>query len=315
MPTTVYQDGRVAEVELLDIFPASEGMISQYYGRIGAGKTYAATSDILDLLRRGKVVYANWKINYKGYDERRSAFRVFVSLVFPWIRRFYSFPKENLHYFEISNDWAVKQGYKDFDAWVATRTDCHIFADEGHVWVDSYAGTKMDMGRRTTITATRHFNRSINIISQRPTAIHVTMRANVNIFYRCTKIWQLGSLVRFNRTEFQDMQNENVNEDEEKELGRKYYWGSSKVFESYNTKYLRGDTKISQKVLFEAYELGYFKRVKLFFMALFRRNKLSTSYPQVDKKEKPLPISPQLLLLSKNTRRVPVLHVLTGVVK
>lgn len=276
---------RVPELELMDLFPASEGMIAQYYGRIGSGKTYAATADILDLLRRGKVVYANWKINYKGYDERSSPFRVLVGIIFPWIKRYYNFPRENLNYFHISDTWAVEQGYKDFDDWVASRTDCHIFADEGHMWVDSYAGTRMSLDKRKTILHTRHFNRSIYIISQRPTAIHVSMRANVNVFYQCTKIWKFGSIVRFKRTEYQDMVGETVDEDEEKIIDTKYYWGSADVFNAYDTKYLRGDTVQSQKAAFEAYQLGLFAKIAR-FMSLLRGEKLSTGYPQVPKKLK-----------------------------
>ena len=299
------QGERVKEVELLDLFPASEGMITQYYGRIGAGKTYAATSDILEYLRRGKVVYANWKINYQGYDERKSIFRLVVSMVFPWIKRFYFFPQENLRYFEVSDVWAQKQGYEDFDAWVASRTDCFIFADEGHVWVDSYASTRISMEKRKTILHTRHFNRSINIISQRPTAIHVAMRANVNVFYKCEKIWQWGGIVRFKRTEYQDMTDENVDENEEKEIGRKYYWGTKRIFESYNTKYLRGDTPQSQKVNFEAYNYGFFAKIALFFKVILRK-KLSTGYPQFDKIE--ICVSPFLKLLDKNPVKIKILH-------
>jgi len=34
--------------ELLDLFEPDEGSVNMYYGRIGHGKTYSATSDILD---------------------------------------------------------------------------------------------------------------------------------------------------------------------------------------------------------------------------------------------------------------------------
>jgi hypothetical protein len=291
MPTTIIQGKRVHEVELLDVFPSSEGMICQYYGRIGSGKTYAATYDILDLLRRGKVVYVNWKINYQGYDERSSFFRVATSLVFPWIRRFYFFPKENLKNFEISNEWAVKQGFIDFDDWVKSITDAYMFADEGHVWFDSYVGTRIPMERRNIALHTRHFNRTICIITQRPTAIHVTMRANVNIFYKCEKIWQWGNILRFKRSEFQDLLNESVDESEEALISTKFYWGKKKVFNAYDTKYLRGTQKISQKVAFEAYNLGIIDKIKALFSHVIRK-KIHTGNPQ----ETSLNNAPMLLL-------------------
>jgi hypothetical protein len=244
-------------------------MMAVYYGRIGSGKTYAATADILDKLRKGKVIYANWLLQYGGTDERKSAGRVLISLLLPWYRRFYNFPKENLIYFELSDKWARDNGYKDFTDWFSTRTDCDIYADEGHMMFDSYQGTRMSIDKRAAILHTRHFNRSIYIISQRPTAIHVSMRANVNVFFRCEKIWSFGPFVRFKRTEYQDMLGETVDENEEKILGVKYYWGKKRIFDSYDTKYLRGDMKDSQKVLFEAYEFKYPARVALFFRDLF----------------------------------------------
>lgn len=252
------------EIELLDVFPASEGAICQYYGRIGSGKTYAATSDILDLLRRGKVVYANWKIKYDGYDERKSLPHLLLSIFFPWKKIFYFFPKENLKYFEFSDKWAQDNGYKDFMEWFSSITDAYIFGDEGHVMFDSYAGIKMSIEKRAAILHTRHFNRSINIISQRPTAIHVSMRANVNVFYRCQCLFKLGSIVRFKRTEFQDLgAGESVDEDPEKVIDTKYYWGSKRVFNAYDTKYLRGETKPSQVTLLHAYNVGFFSKIRL----------------------------------------------------
>ncbi len=260
----------IQEIELLDLFPAYEGMITQYYGRIGSGKTYAATADIFDLLRRGQVIYANWRINYHGYDQRKSKFAIFVSMVFPWKKRFYAFPKDNLRYFEFSDVWAKKEGYIDFMDWFATRTDCHIFGDEGHIMFDSYQGIKMSIEKRASVLHTRHFNRSIHIISQRPTAIHVSMRANVNVFYRCEKkmTWPF---VIFKRTEFQDMIGETVDEDEELMTGKKSYFGRQRIFEAYDTKYLRGNMKQSQKVSVKGYEYTYGEKIRLFLAVFFPR--------------------------------------------
>ena len=262
---------KVEEIDLVDLFPANEGMITQYYGRIGSGKTYAATADILEKLEQGKVVYANWHIHYEGTDETRSLAYIIASIILPWRHRFFVFPKENLIYFELSDKWAQGAGYKDFTDWLSTRTDCDIFADEGHIMFDSYAGIKMSIEKRAAVYHTRHFNRSINIISQRPTAIHVSMRANVNIFYRCEQIWRFGNLVRFKRTEYQDILNESVDENPEKVMGTKWYWGKKRVFEAYDTKYLRGDMVKSQKVLFDAYDIGYFSRIGLLFKTLFSK--------------------------------------------
>lgn len=242
---------------LFDVFPPSEGMITQIYGRIGSGKSYATVRIIFDHLRRGKVCYVNFPINFTGYDERKSRFRIVVSLIFPWIKRFYYFPPENLRFFEISDEWAKKQGYENFTKWVHSRTDCDIFADEGHVWVDSYTATRMPIELRNISLHTRHYNRNIFIISQRPTAIHVTMRANVNVFYKCEKIFQLGRIVRFKVSEYQDLKNETVDEDEELRVSKKYYWGRKRFFDAYDTRYLRKGAEVSQYPAFEAYRLNF----------------------------------------------------------
>lgn len=260
MTTTIYEGKKVKEIELLNLFPASEGMITQYYGRIGSGKTYSATADVLNLLDRGKVVYTNWRIHYEGTDERKSAFRVLVTILLPWIKRFYVFPKENLHYIEVD---------KEFHAKFSKLTDCHVFLDEGHVAFDSYEMARMDIEKRKAILHTRHFNRSIHIISQRPSAIHVTMRANVNAFYKCEKIWSFGNIVRFRRTMYQDMLNETVDENDEKITGVKHYWGNKRIFEAYNSQYLRDGLASSQKLMFDAYEFSYWGKLKLLTYDLF----------------------------------------------
>lgn len=269
MPSTILVGKRIEEIELLDLFPANEGQMAQYYGRIGSGKTYAATSDVLDDLRMGRVVYINWPIAWEGFDQRNSLPYIILSIMFPWRNTFFYFPKENLRYFEFSDVWAQKEGYEDFTHWLSTRTDCIIYGDEGHVMFDSYQGTRMSIEKRTAVLHTRHFNRTINIISQRPTAIHVAMRANINTFYKCEKIFQFGPIVRFKRTEYQDMLNESVDEDPDKEVSRKYYWGRKKVFMAYNTRYLRGEMGISQKVMFQAYKFNIFARFALLLSHIF----------------------------------------------
>lgn len=263
MASSFFAGRRVREVELLDLFPPNEGSIIQYYGRIGGGKTYAATADILEALRQGRVVYANWRIHYEGTDERVSVMWALLGVLWPWHHRFYKFPPENLKYFEFSDEWAKTQGFKKFEEWLETRTDCIIVGDEGHVMFDSYQSTRMSMTKRAAVLHTRHFERSIWIISQRPTAIHVSMRANVNQFYRCECQFKLGPLVYFKRTEFQDMTAETVDEQEEKIVSTRHYWGQQKVFDAYDSTYLRGEVGASQRVLFEAYDYPYLGRVLL----------------------------------------------------
>lgn len=258
MATPVQVGNKVQEIELLDLFHASEGEITQRYGRIGQGKTYGATADIIDELKRGHVVYANWKLNFQGIDQRNDLLFIIGSLLFPWKKRFFYFPKENLKYIQID---------ENFIDTFSQLTDCSVYLDEGHVVFDSYEMAKMNMKKRTAVLHTRHFNRSINIISQRPTAIHVMMRANVNRFYKYEKLISSPFLL-FRRTEFQDMENETV--DEEKPLSVKLYFGKKSIYSLYDSKYLRNGMPDSQKVQFEAYDLPYYQRVFQLFRVLWR---------------------------------------------
>jgi hypothetical protein len=283
MPTIIPNEyGKAVEIDLIrDIFDAEEGQIEQYYRRIGNGKTYNATADIWDDLRRGLSVYANWQVEWPGHDERESFGRLLFNIL-TFSKRFYRFKPENLHFYSFDDEWAKKQfetitlpngdvqvvyPYKDFMDWFASRTDCKIYADEGHVLFDSYQTTKFSMKKRTAILHTRHFNRTIAIISQRPTAVHVSARANVNVFYKCEKLLSWPFLI-FRRTEFQDMVGETV--DDTKPISKKWYFASKRILQSYNTKYLRGGIPRSQNVYVEAFDLTFKEKFFALLYALAR---------------------------------------------
>jgi hypothetical protein len=257
MSTLLIHEGRPVEVDLLrDLFEAEEGSIVQYYGRIGNGKTYNATADILNDLRNGVVVYCNWRIDVSGItlDQKDSFFYTFLGIL-GLKKRFYKFLPSNLRYLPIDDN---------FMNIFADLTDCKVYLDEGHLIFDSYQMTKLSMEKRASILHTRHFNRTIAIISQRPTAVHVSARANVNIFYKCEKIMSWPFLV-FRKSEYQDMTGagETV-DDQQKSLSSKWYFANKKVLNAYNTKYLRGGIPRSQEVNFEAYDFSYAERWSAF---------------------------------------------------
>jgi len=248
------------KISILELLDPDEGEINQYYGRIGSGKTYTATSDVLRDLKRGQVVYANWKLNFKGYDERNIWYYKILG-VLGLKRKFINIPKENFHYLPIGSDIVHK---------LSTLNDCIIYLDEGHLYLDSYITTKMDISERASILHTRHFNRVINVISQRAMAIHVTVRANVNRFYRCESVFQFMNFHVFRKTEFQDLTfGETV--DEELPVSQKLYFGRKEIFEMYDTKYLRGDTPPSQTNYGEVFIPTWNEKLKSFF-SLTRKN-------------------------------------------
>jgi len=166
------------ELDMFDILPPQDGGMNQYYGRIGEGKTYAATADAIEDLNAGNVVYTSWRLKWDGYDERDYWFsRLLYKLKIK--KFFWKFPAENWHYFDMNADNALEE--------LGRLTDCIIYLDEGHLLLDSYLATKMERKDRATILHTRHFDRTINVVSQRPTAIHVVVRANVNRFFKLEK--------------------------------------------------------------------------------------------------------------------------------
>jgi hypothetical protein len=249
----------VLQDELIDVFSASEGSINLYYGKIGNGKTYNATADIIELLKQGKVVYCNWKINIENFDDRES-FLITVFNLLLGRKRFYKIPcAQNLHFFDPSD----YQDHSELAEWLSNLNDCHIFFDEGQDMFDSYEGTKFSKIKRRLILHTRHYHRTLNIITQRPTAIQVSARGNVNRFYKCEKLasWPW---VRFARIEYQDMRGETVADDETDEpVSVKTYWAKNSIFNAYNTNYLAEGIPKSQQVFFEAFDLTFWEKVKL----------------------------------------------------
>lgn len=245
------------EINLLDILPPIEGEITQRYGRIGQGKTYAATVDVLDELKRGHTVYTNWHIDFEGFDQTRSPFYLLATLLFPWKNKLIVVGKENLKFINVDEHFITN---------FSKLTNCSVYLDEGHVAFDSYEMAKMSMDKRVAVLHTRHFDRAIHIISQRPTAVHRVLRANVNRFYKYEKFGKKWPFILFRRTEYQDMTDETV--DEEQPLSVKLYLLNRKIARSYNSKYLRGDLELSKPDV-KVMKLPYYKRFYLLLKVLF----------------------------------------------
>ncbi len=259
------------DIGVYDLFPPDEGSIQLYYGRIGSGKTFALTKELLDDLESGKIVYSNWKVDFEGFDERLNI----ISLIFGFFgfkRKYINIPRENFHYVDLRN---FKGG--EFTDWLASLTDCVIYIDEGHTVLNSYERTDISRSKQNAITFTRHFDRTIKIASQRWQNIHVQARANVNMFVKCEKIFKFGSIVRFRVSEYQDLDSLSA-VDETNPTDVRHYWGSSRIFKAYNTKYLRGNLYTSQMNLIEIWKL---KRNEIW--SLLKVNKLNRKVRLSDK--------------------------------
>jgi len=267
--------------QILELIPPYEGSLVQYYGRIRNGKTYAATCDILADLNAGQIVYANWPIDWQGYDQRKIWFYKLLGIFF-LKRIFWNFPKGNFKFVDTLDLQNIKingvSTGKNFYEWLKGLTSCKIYLDEGHIFYDSYMALKMKLSDRVAILDTGHYDRSIAIISQRPTAIHAVLRGNVNQFFKCEKIMDFNlffnprlKILRFQKTEFQDTDSsERPDETRIKKLNEKThmiedteeyqfavstqtYFGMKKIFKIYDTKYRRAGLEESQTNFAEAY--------------------------------------------------------------
>ena len=255
----------VTNIEKSLMFPAPEGSANLYYGKIRNGKTYAATSDILDLLRQGQQVYANWPINVEDFDDRKNIFIILIN-TFLFKNRFYVIPQaKNFHYINTSSgevDGIQKFNPKSMGElikYLNTLNNCHLFIDEAWRIVDSYQGTTMPIESRDLILVTGHKNRTVNLIAQRPTSVHVVARGNMSRFYKCVKIYS-WPWNRFARYEFQEMDKETVDETKEPE-SIKTYWGQKSVYNAYNTHQFGGNNRIDE-LHFTAYDLSLKDKIK-----------------------------------------------------
>jgi len=271
---------KLPDIEKVDIFTAPEGEANMYYGQIGSGKTYGATADIHELLKKGRVVYATWPIKVESFDDRDSFWHLLWNLI-TFKQHFYQIPcADNFHF--IDAEKGEVDGIPTFNPnrpqeyikYLNTLNHCDLFIDEAWRVIDSYKGTMFSIEGRDLILVTRHKFRTVNLIAQRPTSVHVVARGNINRFYKFKKIasWPW---VRFGRYEFQEMTGETVDENAEP-ISIKTYWGSSKIFNSYNS-YFYGDLTRLHDFKFEVYILNTKEKIQA-FSRLFKKviHRLST---------------------------------------
>jgi len=239
------------KIDIGELLPRQEHGIYAYYGRIGQGKTYAMTADVIEALKQGRVVYVNYPIDWSGFYQKKRFLWLFLGIL-GIKRKFIHFKPDNLHRIEID---------EDFHDTLATLTDCIVALDEGYVVMDSYEMAKMSMKKRKNVLHTRHFDRSIWYTTQRTNAVHVTLRAQTNVFYKVQKLISWPFVV-FRRQEFDLASDDSV--DENNPISTKLYLGKPYIFNAFNTKYLRYGAKASQDNAYEIETIPYLKRWILF---------------------------------------------------
>jgi len=257
-----YSSGTPIEVteQFLSRFVPDEGELISVYGRIGAGKTTMAVSMIRRDLMRGKIVYSSFPVTWDGYDQRNSIFWTFVG-VLGFKKQFYVYPKENWRQLDVFRD--------DIWGFLDTLKDCKLYFDDVIVKLfDSYEKTGYAKQKREWAFFTRHYDRTIVLVTQRTSQIQVALRSQVNRFYKCEKLLKWPILL-FRRSEYQDMKMEDVNEDVKPDSVR-FVIGRKAVFKMFNSKYLRKGAKSSQPFYVEAFKLNWLQRSLAFMFALVR---------------------------------------------
>jgi len=255
------------EVPVDNYFKAKEGELNMIYGRIGSGKTYLATRQIIEELNQGKLVYGTWPINLEPFDDRESLFMLIRNIIF-WKKPFFKVNcPENYHYINAENGEVDgiytfnpnKTAYKDeYIEYLNTLNHCHLYIDEAWRVIDSYSKvSSFSMDNRNLILVTRHKFRTITLIAQRPTSVQVTARANVNRFYKCVKLAE-WPWIRFAMYEFQDMTGDTVDEEQEP-ISTQTYWLNKNIANRYNSFYY-GTLEPLHKIDYKVYVLTFIEK-------------------------------------------------------
>jgi hypothetical protein len=233
--------------QIMSLFRPVEGQIAVYYGKIRNGKTYAATADIIELVKRGETVYANWQVDIADYDERNHFYTVLIKFLFGK-NLFFKYKSSSFHYFHPD----------DIDIpFLGRLVNAHIFIDEGQ-WIFNSHTKDHDPEKRKLIFHNGHYCRSLNIITQRPVNIFKDMRSQVHIWYKCEK--KLNFPLMFQKTQFEDMKDDLPDETVEKPPVQ-VYMARNRVLRAYNTHAMRANDAELQVPDFEAYTLTYMQMI------------------------------------------------------
>jgi len=268
--------------EIFSIFEPVEGLNTVYYGKVRNGKTYAATADILELLERGEIVYANWNIDFEGLDERKSFARVLMKFLFGK-PIFYNFKKENFHYIDLT-----VFNKPEFLGELNRLVGVHLFIDEGQ-WVlpslDKNFSPEL-VEKMKLVLHGGHYCRSLNIITQRPVNISKTTRSQINTWFLCEKLMSWPFLL-FRKSSISDMVDDLPDETSVDSVKLYWPWNNRRVFGAYNTHGMRGKDAIESVVDFEVYVSSFWERLGLLWSLLrpWGRRRLTPTSPPADEQE------------------------------
>lgn len=266
--------------EIYSSFEPVEVFNTVYYGKIGNGKTRNATADILELLSRGEVVFANWAIDFKGFNEMTDK-AVTWAKFFGGRRQYFEFDKSNFHYLDPQDLIENKEGANV--NLLSRLVGAHVFVDEGQWLFNSLErhdpNDPDSVDKLKLVLHGRHYCRSLNVITQRPSNINKNIRSQVHIWYRCVKRFQMFGWIIFERWAIEDMKDDlpvefiTTYDREGKAIKdtpngrRKTYFVNTrtdKIFGAYNTHAMRSADALRILPEFKAYDVDFKGRLMLF---------------------------------------------------
>jgi len=136
-------------------------MITCYFGKLGQGKTYALAEHAIRELERGRIVYANFFIDWQGMPPVRLG---------PIKRP--AIPKTNFKKFNSVDEFLEMK-------------NALVALDEGWIYFDSYEMTRFPISVRMKILQSRKDGLDLAYTTQRPEQVHVSLRAMTNEYYEC----------------------------------------------------------------------------------------------------------------------------------
>lgn len=281
---------------ILEAFEAQEGEVQHIIGATGQGKTYEATRRALQFLYSGYTVYTTWRLNLPDYYDEREHLWPIIRNMLLFRKQFYRFNfKENWKYVDLDS-FNFPEGDKNagvfdterFAKYLATRTDCIFMLDEGQDTFDSHQ--RAGKIARQSITRTRHMHKTLIIISQRAQAVDVNARGNVTYFYKCEKrqFPFLPSYFKVYRTEEIDEGNNYPIWIRHNSVGEVVWkadifhaaFARKRIYDAYDSWYMRKQMVRSQSLDLEAFELGAGDKVKALFLNIFARRQKPS--PNID---------------------------------
>lgn len=272
--------------EIYDLFEPQEGFNTVYYGKIGHGKTRNATDDILELLSLGEIVFANWKINFEGFNEMEDKKTIWTKFI-GGRKQFFKFDKSNFYFLDPQE---LIENKENSNVHMLSRlVGAHLFIDEGQWLFNSLErhdpNDPDSVDKLKLVLHGRHYCRSLNVITQRPSNINKNIRSQVHIWYRCVKRLEIFGWIIFERWSIEDMKDDLPEEfitkyDKEGKAiknspngQRKTYFVNTrtdKIFPAYNTHAMRSPDAIEIKPKFEVYNLDFKSRFNLLLESQFK---------------------------------------------